>query len=125
MGWSFLERICKRVGIIDIQPWLESRSEAFLHFEGQFSSPDEGLAWFYGKIAFRVYPAGYRVRLEAQVEPFLHYFGEVYLHDGFIRDPEVRHHSLALGGLEVAIRVAVFDGLLAFRELLETVLGVA
>lgn len=69
-------------------------------------------------------PAGYGVRLEAQVVPFLHYFGEVYLHDGLGGDPVVRHHSLALGGLEVAVRVAVFDGLFAFWELLETVLGV-
>lgn len=33
-GWSFLERTWKRVGIVDLQPWLECRGEAFLHFKG-------------------------------------------------------------------------------------------
>ena len=125
-GWSVLERTWKGVGIVDLQPRLECGGEALLDLEGQLASFDEGPARFNWEIAFRVDPAGYRVRLEPQVVLFLHHLGEVYMQDWVARarDPEVRHHPLALRGLEVAVRVAVLDGLFAFGELLEAVLGV-
>lgn len=123
--WSFLERTWKRVELVSLQPWLECRGEAFLRFEGQLVRPDKGLALFKGKFVFCVYPAGDGMRFDAQAEPFLDYSSKINLHDWLDGYPEVRHDSLALGRLEVPVRVAVLDGLFAFGELPETVLGIS